>query len=128
MFTIILLIKNIYIMMPLISPINTYPLKFPLLNVKMLYKIMIPVKIQNTMSLIYVIKSVVLKLCLSILKMSNKSPILIPVKINITKLYNSFKKIASFCTVNLIHLLIIQLLKIVRILYLIAYKKDNKFI
>ena len=54
-------------------PKNRYNLISPLLKIKIEYKIIAPVIIQNTISSIYVTKSLVLKLILNILKTSNKN-------------------------------------------------------
>ena len=77
--------------MPSITAIKIYPLNSPLLNANMLYRSIIPVSIQKRKSWIYVMKSLVLKFFLIILKISNNIPILIPVRRNNKKVYNSPK-------------------------------------
>lgn len=64
-------------------PKNIYPLIMPLLNIKTVYNIIPVVNIQNIMSSIAVTILPVKKLFLSILKQSNKIPIIIPSTINI---------------------------------------------
>ena len=67
-FTIILLSVVIYISKPIINPKNTNIRNSPLLKYHILYKTIIPVKIQNKMSCIYVARFEVFILLLKILK------------------------------------------------------------
>ena len=64
---------------PTIIPRKINILISPLLKNQILYKINIPVKIQNKISSIYVIVFEVFILLLKILKKSNKTPITTPV-------------------------------------------------
>lgn len=68
-------------------PKNTNKRNSPLLNVNIEYKIINPVKIQNSMSSRYVIKSFVAITFLDILKKSNNKPINIPLIIKIKNKY-----------------------------------------
>lgn len=79
----ILLNNSIYMMHPRVIPIKIKALNSPLLNLKIENKIINAVKIQNTISSIYVTKSFVLKDFLIILKKSNKIEIKKPFNINI---------------------------------------------
>ena len=82
-----LLIVNKYIIMPEQSPIKMYPLISPLLNLNITNNRIAPVIIQKTKSSMQVMKSDVLKLLRAILKTSNIKPIIIPVIVNIKRLY-----------------------------------------
>jgi len=82
-----LLIVNKYIIIPEQSPIKMYPLISPLLNLNITNNRIAPVIIQKTKSSMQVIKSDVLKLLRAILKTSNIKPIVIPVIVNIKRLY-----------------------------------------
>ena len=73
------LIVSIYTVMPIKTPKSINNRISPLLNTNIEYSIIAPVKIQNIISSIYVIKSFVLKLFLRILKKSNNKPINIPI-------------------------------------------------
>lgn len=74
-----LLNVNMYNNIPTIIPRKINILISPLLKNQILYKINIPVKIQNKISSIYVIVFEVFILLLRILKKSNKTPITTPV-------------------------------------------------
>ena len=74
-----LLNVNMYNNIPTIIPRKINILISPLLKNQILYKINIPVKIQNKISSIYVIVFEVFILLLKILKKSNKTPITTPV-------------------------------------------------
>ena len=67
-FIIILLIVNIYKIIPKHNPKNINNLKLPPENLYIQNMMLIPVNIQNIISSIYVIRFIVLKLFLSILK------------------------------------------------------------
>ena len=72
---------------PSAIPKNMKNLISPLLKIKIEYKTIIPVIIQNIISSIYVTKSLVLKLSLKILKKSNIKPIYNPFITNIKNKY-----------------------------------------
>ena len=79
----ILLNNNIYNATPKNTPKNMQALNSPLLNLKIEYKKINPVKIQKSISCKFVLRSDVLNDFRTILKISNKTPIIKPLNIKI---------------------------------------------
>ena len=96
--------------MPNMMPINRNKRISPLLNTNIEDKIIHPVKIQNNMSSIYVIKSFVLNVFLNILKKSNNSPIKKPFTINIRNRFVWVVIIKSFALLHIFYLKILLII------------------